>query len=142
VVEAADLLAVAARAGHNPRLALEAVTPRLSGPVAEALSGALARSGHGSRLADALDAAGSAIGDQGRALTSVLAASERYGSLLAPALDRLAGELRSQLRRQAEAEARKLPVKLLFPLVLCVLPAFGLLTLAPLVAGALDALSL
>jgi hypothetical protein len=31
---------------------------------------------------------------------------------------------------------------LLFPLVLCVLPAFGLLTVAPLLAGAVDALRL
>jgi hypothetical protein len=33
-------------------------------------------------------------------------------------------------------------VKLLFPLVCCVLPAFGLLTLAPLIAGAVAALRL
>ena len=36
--------------------------------------------------------------------------------------------------------ARKLPVRLSFPLVCCILPAFGLLTVAPLIAGALGSL--
>ena len=38
--------------------------------------------------------------------------------------------------------ARRLPVHLLFPLVLCTLPAFGLLTVAPLLAGGLRSLRL
>ena len=53
-----------------------------------------------------------------------------------PALERLAVEERTQLRRRAEARARKVPVRLLFPLVFLVLPAFGLLTVVPaLLAG-------
>ena len=44
-------------------------------------------------------------------------------------------------RREAEERARRLPVQLLFPLVVCVLPAFGLLAVVPLLAGSLPALS-
>jgi len=58
----------------------------------------------------------------------VLAGAERYGTPLLPALDRLALDARLDRRRRAEEAARRVPVKLLFPLVLCVLPAFGLLT--------------
>ena len=43
---------------------------------------------------------------------------------------------------RAEEAVRKVPVKLLFPLVTCTLPAFALLTVAPLVAGALRQLRL
>src|SRR3712207_6889914 len=49
-------------------------------------------------------------------------------------LDRLAFEVRADRRRRAEEAARRVPVKLLFPLVLCTLPAFALLTMAPLLA--------
>ena len=41
---------------------------------------------------------------------------------LAPVLDRLAGEARAARRRLAEADARRLPVRLTFPLVACTLP--------------------
>ena len=49
---------------------------------------------------------------------------------------RLATEQRAELRRHAETHARRVPVRLLFPLVFVVLPAFGLLTVIPtLLAG-------
>jgi tight adherence protein C len=54
----------------------------------------------------------------------------------------LATDVRADRRRRAEEAARRVPVKLLFPLVLCVLPAFALLTVAPLLAGALGSLRL
>ena len=44
---------------------------------------------------------------------------------------RLAQEVRADVRRRAEARARTVPVRLLFPLVFCVLPAFALLTVVP-----------
>ena len=74
--------------------------------------------------------------------TAALVASERYGAPVAAGLERLAGEVRRDRRRRAEEAARRVPVKLLFPLVGCTLPAFGLLTVAPLIAGALRALRL
>jgi tight adherence protein C len=72
----------------------------------------------------------------------VLLASERYGAPVGAGLERLAAEVRADTRRRAETAARRVPVKLLFPLVVCILPAFGLLTVAPLVAGALRSLRL
>ena len=57
-----------------------------------------------------------------------------------PALERTSLELRLDRRRAAELDARRVPVRLLAPLVTCVLPAFGLLTVVPLLAASLDAL--
>jgi len=48
--------------------------------------------------------------------------------------------VRRDRRRKAEEAARRIPVKLLFPLVGCTLPAFALLTVAPLIAGAVRSL--
>jgi len=44
------------------------------------------------------------------------------------------------LRRAAEAHARRIPVRLLFPLVFLVLPAFVLLTVVPGLAAGLGRL--
>jgi tight adherence protein C len=59
---------------------------------------------------------------------------------LGPALERLGAELKLDRRRRAEEEARRVPVRLLGPLVACILPAFGLLTVVPLLAASLKAL--
>jgi tight adherence protein C len=71
-----------------------------------------------------------------RPLADALLASDRLGAPVGPALARLAAEQRAELRRHAETQARRVPVRLLFPLVFVVLPAFGLLTVIPtLLAG-------
>ena len=66
-----------------------------------------------------------------RPLAEALRTSARLGAPAAPALGRLAAEVRADVRRRAEARARTVPVRLCFPLVLCVLPAFALLTVVP-----------
>lgn len=140
--EVVDLVALAVGAGLNVPGAVEAVGRRGHGPVAVALGEAAAEIRLGRRCADVLDDLPDRVGDPVRPLAAALAASDRYGSPLADALERLAIELRADRRRHAEAAARQVPVKLLFPLVLCVLPAFGLLTVAPLLAGAFGSLRL
>ena len=61
---------------------------------------------------------------------------------VAPALERVAFDARADRRRGAEEAARRVPVKLLFPLVACILPAFAALTVLPLLAGTLGSLRL
>ena len=71
-----------------------------------------------------------------RPLADALLASDRLGAPVGPALARLAAEQRAEVRRHAEAHARRVPVRLLLPLAFVVLPAFGLLTVIPtLLAG-------
>ena len=102
----------------------------------------MAEAERGARWSDALEAAAGRLGPLARPLLAALVASERYGAPLADALVVLAAEARADRRRRAEEAARRVPVQLLFPLVLCVLPAFVLLTLAPLLAGAFGSLRL
>ncbi|MGI8686379.1 MAG: type II secretion system F family protein [Acidimicrobiales bacterium] len=137
-----DLLVLAVGAGCNVPLALAAAGRRGSGVLAAELRQVMADVGRGRRLADALDDLPARAGEPTRALAAVLAGCERYGTPVLPALHRLADEVRLQRQRRAEAAARRVPVTLLFPLVLCILPAFALLTVAPLVAGALRELRL
>lgn len=138
--EAVDLLAVGVGAGLTVPLALAAVGRRGQGPVAAGFARAAAQAEMGRRCADALDDVARELGDAVRPLVAALVAADRYGAPLGVSLDRLAGEVRAEQRRRAEEAARRVPVKLLFPLVCCVLPAFALLTVAPMLAGAFQAL--
>lgn len=140
--EVVDLLAVAVGAGWTPGQAVAAVAPRAPAPWSDALGAALARSALGTRLADALDLVVAALGEPARPLVAALRSAELDGAPLGPGLERLATDARNRRRRGAEEAARRVPVRLLFPLVLLALPAFVLLAMAPLVAGAVRDLPL
>ena len=137
-----DLLVLAVGAGLTVRLAVAAVARRSPGPLGAELARVGEEADLGRRLADALDDLPQRAGEATRPLVAALVASERYGAPLASGLERLASEVRADRRRRAEEAARKVPVKLLFPLVSCTLPAFGLLTVAPLIASAVRSLRL
>lgn len=130
-----DLLGLAVGAGCTPFLALE-VAARWAPPATAARVATVVRSCRlGVRLVDALREGARACPVLAPA-ADVLVASETTGAPAGPALARLAAEARSAARRRAEAHARTVPVRLLFPLVFLVLPAFGLLTVVPaLLAG-------
>ncbi len=129
--EVADLLAVAASAGLTPHAMLDLLAELLpdNGAVVE-LAQARTRAARGGLLADELDALGLALPRLG-SLTSALAGAERFGVALEPALVTVARDARVARRRRIEEQARRLPIRLLFPLVVCVLPAFVLLTVVP-----------
>ena len=77
-----------------------------------------------------------------RPLARALATAVEEGVPLEPALRRVAAEARDRRRRAAEEAARRVPVRLLFPLVACTLPAFVVLTVVPLLVVGLDSLDL
>jgi tight adherence protein C len=136
-----DLLALTTAAGLPIAAALCAIGRRPGGPMGAALDHAAALIERGGTTADALDLILERVGPSTRSLVDTLAAHDRYGTPLAPALERVGIESRLRRRRQAEEAARRLPVTLLFPLVLTTLPAFALLTVVPLLAGSFGSLS-
>jgi tight adherence protein C len=130
-----DLLGVAVGAGCTPYLAVDMAARWAPPGMASRLSGVQDACALGATFADALDDL-AARAPPLRPLAEALLASDRLGAPVGPALARLAAEQRAELRRHAEANARRVPVRLLFPLVFVVLPAFGLLTVIPtLLAG-------
>ena len=137
-----DLFVLAVGAGLTVPLAVAAVGRWATGPLGGELRRVVDEVAVGRRLADALDDVPERAGDGVRPLVAALVASERYGAPLSSGLERLAGDVRRDRTRRAEEAARRIPVKLLFPLVGCTLPAFALLTVAPLIAGALRTLRL
>jgi len=132
----ADLLAMVVAAGLTPYLALEVAVRFAPEAVAGRLDAALVAAAAGQGLADALDVE-AAHTPPLAPLLAVLAGSERSGASVGASLARLAASTRAQTRRRAMARARTVPVRLLFPLVFLVLPAFLLLTVAPVVLASL-----
>lgn len=132
---AIDVLAVAIGAGLTPYLGVDAAAPWVPPAISERFTSVTRRVNAGSRFSEALDHVAGATPAL-RPLADALLASERLGAPVGPALERLAVEARADTRREAETRARKVPVRLLFPLVFGVLPSFGLLTVVPaLIAG-------
>lgn len=131
-----DVITMAARAGHTPRLAVAAAARWSPTEVAEVLAAVEHRCRLGATLVDALTDAGRTEPAL-RPLADGLVVAERNGAPVAELLARLADEARATVRRRAEAHARRVPVRLLFPLIFLVLPAFGLLTVVPALATGL-----
>jgi pilus assembly protein TadC len=134
-----DLLAVAVSAGCTPFLAVD-VAAQWAPPVLAARLDAVGKACVlGRSFGEALDDLAADLPSVGP-MCDALLASERLGAPVGGALLRLAAEQRTALRRRAEARARTVPVRLLFPLVFLVLPAFALLTVVPAVLGGLRGL--
>lgn len=140
-VEFVDLLVVLLKSGRTTHQALELIEQLSNGDVQRAARGVLGRYAGGERLADALSDLLTSFGASAVGIANCLAASERDGLPIASVLDRLISEAHAERRRSAQSDAAKLPVKLAFPLVLCVLPSFVALTVVPILIGALSSLN-
>jgi tight adherence protein C len=136
-----DLFILAFGAELNVRLAVETVARSGHGAIVDHLAAALRQADRGQRLHVALGSVADALGDGVRPLLRVLTDTatpprDRRDQLAVIGID-----ARLERRRAAEIDARQVPVRLLFPLVIAVLPAFGLLTVVPIVAGSLRAVT-
>jgi pilus assembly protein TadC len=138
--ETIDLLVLAIAQGLLPAAAIREIAPCTTGIVHDALEATVVRLDAGARFADAVTSLPALLGHRVDALADGFAAADRDGLPLAPVLERLAGEARQMRRRQIDERARRLPVQLSVPLVLCTLPSFALLTVVPLLLAALTSL--
>jgi tight adherence protein C len=66
-----------------------------------------------------------------RKLANLLIDSDRYGVSIGPALRSHAKYLRTRFRQQAQEKARKVGVKLIFPVFFLIFPSVLLVTLGP-----------
>jgi tight adherence protein C len=127
-----DLLAAASSAGLSGQLSLRRAVQALGGPLAEELRGVLDAIDLGARWREELAAAAERLQlSDLRRIVAVLSRTETLGASLADSTAELAASVRSARRAAVTERARTAPVKMLFPLVFLVLPAFLLLTVVP-----------
>jgi tight adherence protein C len=139
--ETADLLAVSLNAGLNVALALQRAVPCAPEPMRSELARVDGEIALGRPLRTSLEALADRTGsDEVRTLVSILTGGDRFGTRVAGSMERWAADLWTRRRHELEAEARRAPVKILFPLVFLILPAVLLTTVAPLLLSSLRAL--
>jgi Flp pilus assembly protein TadB len=127
------LLGAALRSGAAPAAAIDTVCRALPGAAADLLGPVAARLALGgdplvvwTALAD-----DPAVGPLGR----TMARAHRSGAPVVAAVDRLSQELAHRSRADVEDRARAVGVRAAVPLGVCLLPAFLLLGIVPLVVG-------
>ncbi|MGH2554389.1 MAG: type II secretion system F family protein [Actinomycetota bacterium] len=132
VPELAELLLATTGAGLNPSLALRRSAGILDRPLGEEVRAAVRRLDLGAPWHVTLQDLAERTADPSiHQLVRAMGRSQRLGTPLASALHHVAEELRNERQAGAEERARRAPVKMLFPLVFLILPAFLLLTVGP-----------
>jgi tight adherence protein C len=132
VPELVELLVAASESGLPPPTAFVRSAEALDAPLGEELRVAVAQIRLGEPWRAALDAVVARTNAPSlAALARSLERSHRLGASVRGALRALVDDLRAERRARAEERARRAPVKMLFPLVFLILPAFLLLTVGP-----------
>ena len=140
--EVIDLLGLVVGAGRPTVSALSDIGPRVPEPFRSELLAVVRRTAAGESFVDSVRRLRDSLGPSVSPVVHAVTAAEIDGTPLRPALIRAADEAHRRRRVRAQEAARRVPVLMLFPLVFCVLPAFCLLTVVPLLVGTISDLGL
>lgn len=130
-----DVVSVHLRAGKPPALAFLAAADNTPGEFGETSRRVGEDVRTGSRFMDALTRHRRSFGLGAQALVDGLIDTERDGLPPRQLFERLASDAHTQRRREADARIRALPVRLTLPLVGCILPAYVMLAVVPLLVS-------
>jgi tight adherence protein C len=127
-----DQMSIAVEAGLGFESAFARAAANGSGPLAEELVRTLQDVAVGRPRRQAYEALvrRTDVPDLRRFIGAVNQA-DSYGVAVADVLRTQAEEMRVKRRQRAEAEAMKVPVKVVFPLMLCILPAMLIVVVGP-----------
>ena len=135
-----SLFGSALRGGAAPGAAVQLVCLALPGPAADrlrSLAARLALGGDPVRVWAELAESDAELAALGRAMSR----AHQSGAPVVAAVERLADGLARTARADVEDRARAVGVKAAVPLGLCLLPAFVLIGIVPLVAGLMSGLA-
>ncbi|GAB4276764.1 MAG: type II secretion system F family protein [Coriobacteriia bacterium] len=127
-----DMLTISVESGMGFDGAVAKLVRSSTGPLAEEFGRMLQEVQAGASRRDALKAMAERVDvpEMNTFIASVIQA-EVFGISITKVLRTQAGEMRTKRRQYAEEMAQKAPVKIVFPLVLCILPATLLVIAGP-----------
>lgn len=127
-----DLLTISVEAGLSFDAALAHVRRRVPGSLSDEIGRMLQEMQLGVSRADALrQLADRTDVDELKAFVLAMIQADIFGISVAKVLRSQARDLRMKRRQRAEEKAMKVPIKLLFPLIFCILPAMFVVLLGP-----------
>lgn len=130
--DAFDLITTCVEAGLGLDAALARVAEKVEGPFALELSRSLREVSLGRSRAEALKELGARTGVPDLiAFVNAVIQAETMGSSVGAVLRVQSAQLRVRRRQRAEEQAYKAPVKMIFPLVLCIFPTLFIVILGP-----------
>lgn len=134
-----DLLYISVEAGLGFDMAMKRSTEKMPGPLSDELSKALDDISKGRDRQDALRGVVTRTGveDLNTFITAVIQ-SEQLGSNIASMLRIQSTVMRQKRRQRAEEAAMKIPIKMLFPLVLFMFPALFVVILGPAIISIME----
>jgi len=127
-----DLVTTCVEAGLGLDAALARVAEKVQGPFAEELSRTLREVGMGRMRREALQELAERTGVPDLlAFVNAVTQAEQMGTGIGQVLRVQSEQMRMRRRQRAEEIAHQAPVKMVFPLVLCILPTLFLIILGP-----------
>jgi tight adherence protein C len=130
--DALDLITTCVEAGLGLDAALQRVAEKSEGPLAEELQKMLRDISMGKLRREAMQDLSERIGvDELSTFITAIIQAEQLGVGIAQVLRVQSDQLRTQRRQRAERQAHEAPIKMIFPLVLFIFPAFLAVILGP-----------
>jgi tight adherence protein C len=130
--DALDLLTVSVEAGLGFDAALMQVAAVMPGALSREIARVLQEMQMGVRRADAMRALGQRTRViELRTVSVAVVQATDLGIPIAGVLREQAAQMRMRRRQRAEEQARKVPVKIVVPLVLCILPSLFIVVIGP-----------
>lgn len=140
--DACDLITLSVEAGLGLDSTLRLVAQKLKGPLADEVGQALREIQLGRPRQEALEAMSERVKVPALAtFVQSLVQTEQLGTSLGSVLRAQGISIRIQRRQRAQELVRKAPVKMVFPLVLCTIPAFFIITIGPVAVTVITELS-
>ena len=132
LADALDMLTVCVEAGQGFDASLMHVAKSVEGPVAGEFSRVLAEIQIGKSRGDAFSALSARTKvTEIRTFVTALVQADRLGLPIGSVLREESVQMRLVRRQRAEEKAQKVPVKILFPMLLCIFPALFIVIIGP-----------
>lgn len=142
LADSIDLLTISVESGLGFDAALAYVARNSDGPLSEEFARVLQEMQIGRGRTEALRSlADRTTLPELRSFVSALVQADSFGIPIGQVLRVQSGEIRTKRRQWAEEQAQKVPVKILIPLIFCILPCLFIAVMGPAVISIMDSFS-